>query len=231
MDIVITYGTVRTTFDEIKEQIANQFYYAYYSALPTDSLIEDDNHHGVPRMNEVFYSMFIRHNHIPSWTAFLDEYKRRWCYYVGHDGEMGWKSPLPRYNYRFQEAALDKKLIRAYMSFLKEVYVLFWFYHIGMTDAYWSLSNDMSGYDIVMPNAFGRIYGIKIYSNTANARRFARIKTTSRNHLLQGSTSVSIQAPIGRNGLRLGDTYLFTDKLLLGVYNYIMNNIRRDIII
>ncbi len=181
-------------------------------------------------MNEMFYTMCLRHHHLPSWTSFIDEYKEHWCYPIGIE-QLSFKIPSSRFHYSFSERALDRKLINAYMSFLKEYYALHWFWNIGFTAPYWSLGNDKIGYDIVATNRFSHVFGIKIYSNTETARFFARVKAKSRNHLLRGSTSVSITSSFGANSIKLGDTYLFTDHILNAVYHYINDDICKDIIL
>lgn len=233
MDILVNNSTLNLSLNDVKQMIANERYFKYYKPLPVDSRIEDDKNHGVPMMNAVFYELFLRLSRVPHWQEFLDAYINMWGHTIYADGnDMTFKSPDPRFQYVFKRQALEKKLIRAYMSFLKEVYVLYWFYNRGLTTACYSLENDIAGYDITAVNRFNQMFGIKIYSDTYKANRFANIKKSERNRLPVNTTSIAIKANINKdNGMLLGDTYIFPDRLLNGVYHYINNNIQKDIIL
>lgn len=226
MDILVKYNSLNLSFDEIREMIEYERYYKYYQSLPSDPRLEDDKNHGVPLMNKIFYEQFILSGKIPHWKDFCNMYANTWCT-VLPDGNLTFKSDNPKYQYTFSKQALTKKLIRAYMSFLKELYVLYWFYNRGLTAAYYSLENDISGFDITIINRFSHLFGIKIYSNTSNANKFAVTKQSERNKLPENSTSISIRAS---DSIILGDTYVFSDKLLNGVYHYINNDIQKNII-
>lgn len=210
--------------------ISQQKYEDYYNSLGSvyDRNIEDDKNHGVPIMSKVFYLLFLRLGRVPDWQEFLEAYKNQWCKTVPNG--MTFTLNNQRYQYVFKEQALDKKLIRAYMSFLKELYVLYWFYDKGFTEPYYSFDNDMAGFDITIRNRFGHIFGIKIYANTYNANKFALIKKNTRNKLPENSTGIAIRTGF-QNNCKIGDTYVFPDKLLNAVYHYINNNIQKDIII
>lgn len=231
MDILITNNTFNFTLEYVKEMITKEHYFQYYKPLPIDTNIEDDKNHGVPMMNEVFYDLFLEYGRIPHWQEFLNTYISKWGHII-HENDMTFKSSNPRFRYVFKKQALEKKLIRAYMSFLKEIYVLYWFYNRGLTTACYSLENDIAGYDITILNKFNQMFGIKIYSDTYKANRFANIKKSERNRLPVNTTSIAIKANINKNnGILLGDTYIFPDRLLNGVYHYINNNIQKDIIL
>lgn len=231
MDILVDYHTFDYTLEEIKRQIAVERYDDYYQTLPSDINIEDDKNHGVPLMNKMFYEMFLSFKAIPSWRHYCEAYINRYCKQI-HKDNYTFILDNQRYQYVFKKQALEKKLIRAYMSFLKELYVLYWFYDRGLTTAYYSLEKDILGFDIVVTNKFNHMFGIKIYSNTYNANKFAKIKRNERNHLPEHSTGIAIRAGIHKDrGPRLGDTYVFPDRLLNSVYHYIMNDIQKDIIL
>lgn len=210
--------------------IAKQKYENYYKSISgyKNSNIEDDKNHGVPIMSRVFYIAFLNLKRIPDWQEYLNIYKQQWCR-TTQNGLM-FVSDNIRYQYEFKEQVLDKKLIRAYMSFLKEIYVLYWFYNRGYFRPYYSFDNDMAGFDITIQNRYNNLFGIKIYSNTYNAKKFASIKSNTRNKLPENSTGIAIQSGF-TNDCKLGDTYVFPDKLLNGVYHYINNNIQKDIIL
>ena len=226
MDILINHDTLNLSFDEIKQMIEQEKYIDYYISLPTDINLEDDKNHGVPMMNEIFYQCFLRYKRIPHWQEFCDTYANMHCIML-EDGKMTFKLDNQRYQYTFNKKALIKKLLRAYMSFLKELYILYWFFNKGVTTACYSLENDKAGYDITVINRFSHLFGIKVYSNTRKANNFANIKKNGRNILPENSTSIAIR-PF-KDSI-LGDTYVFSDKLLNGIYHYINNNIQKDII-
>lgn len=230
MDILIEHGTINIQLHHVIQMISQQRYNEYYNSLTSiyDKNIEDDKNHGVPIMSKSFYLLFLKLKRIPSWQEFLEAYKRQWCKSVPNG--MTFTLNNPRYQYIFQEKALDKKLIRAYMSFLKEVYVLYWLYDKGLTSSYYSFDNDMAGFDITVRNQFGNTFGIKIYANTYNANKFALIKKNTRNKLPENSTGIAIKTAFS-DEYRIGDTYVFSDKLLNAVYHYINNNIQKDIVI
>lgn len=233
MDILITYNTFNLSFEDIKRMISSEYYFKYYKPLPVNVKIEDDKNHGVPMMNEVFYTMFLQQGYIPHWKEYVDTYIKKWGHVINYNNDdMTFKSSNPRFQYIFRRQELEKKLIRAYMSFLKEVYVLYWFYNRGLITAYYSLENDIAGFDIVANNRFHQTFGIKIYSDTNRAIQFANIKTNERNKLPANTTSIALRANINKDrGILLGDTYIFPDRILNGIYHYINNNIQRNIIL
>lgn len=231
LDITINRYTFALTLEDVKSAIAEQKYMKHYSSCKAfnDANIEDDIHHGVPMMNKVFYEMFISSGVIPSWQSFLCEYKIRHCV-KKPNGKLTFTDGNPRHSYEFDEPALDKKLIRAYMSFLKEVYVMFWFFDKKIDSVYYSLENDIAGFDISLFHR-GRLFGIKIYANTYDANKFAKIKKSTRNHLPENSVGIAIRSDFNSYN-RLGDTYVFHEGVLKFVYGYVLRTMTfQDIVV
>lgn len=243
MGLIVNYETVGSIpFEHLSQQIENQVYEQYYktelSRVRDHPLIEDDYNHGVPHMNEVFYQIYSDMKVIPSWGTFRDTY---WGKYVienpnkGRLDEQGNLDPLWigdysirhkkfKYQYGFDEPPMLKKLLRTYMSFLKEQHVMHWFYDKGLTTAYWSSDADNRlGIDIMLTNPFGRQYGIKVYSKTRRAKNFAAIKKNSRHAATKGISTIAIPVPM--NGPKLGDTFVVPDHILMCAYNLIMHDI------
>ena len=234
MDILIDYNTMNFSLNQIKQMISNQYYYKYFKTLPSDENIENDNR-GVPKINKFFYGLFIRFKRIPTWKEVYDYYTYHWCEWC-INGNMTFKKELrdkyPRFDYTFNPKALEHKILNTYMSLLKEVYILYWLFDKGITTAYYSLKTDKDGFDIMLTNRFNYKYGFKIYVDTKRAKSFANIKTEERNKLPEETVSISIRVqPSNKTSLQIGDTFVPTDKTLNGIYHYINNNIRKDIII
>lgn len=231
LDIIITRNTFALTLSDVKSVIAKQRYMAHYNKCKSynDANIEDDINHGVPMMNRIFYEMFLSSRAIPSWQSFLCEYKTRYCVKLPN-GRLTFIDDNPRHHYQFYEPALDKKLIRAYMSFLKEVYVLFWFFETKIDTVYYSLENDISGFDVSVEHN-NRLFGIKIYANTYDANRFAHIKKSIRNRLPQDSVGIAIRSGFQEDN-RIGDTYVFHEGVLKFIYCYILRtSVFKDVVL
>lgn len=226
MDLIVNLETMgNVPVRVIKQQIAAQTYdwrRKELKDIPENPMLEDDLNHGLPQMNKVFYTMFISKKAIPSWTYFIEEYKR---IHVVKDGAGLFtfrerQKDEQRYGFSFTDAQIDRRLLYAYMSFAKEPFVLYWFLNNGFESAYWSFDADKFGYDVVVPYR-DDIYGIKIYSNTEKARKYAGIKSNSRNgkknnklyEVLKNSRSIALTTRFD-DSVRCGDTYLFSDQLL-----------------
>ena len=235
---IIIDHSIKLTFDDICNQIKQQKYMSFYAQQKKrwqnikdgqDWMMDDDRNHGVPAMNQVFYRMLKKQKHIPKWTEYLVTYKKKHCKYV-EAGKMTFKDNSPRFQYTFQEYSMDYKLLKAYMSFLKEVYALFWFYDKSFIFPYYSFYMDLWGYDIIVRNMFNHLYGIRVYSNTDKALRFFEEKKNGRSSVPEESTGVSIIANVKDNRCtKIGDTYVFCDRLLYDVMSYINANIQSDI--
>lgn len=238
--IIIDYS-MGISFQQVKHQIYDQKYEAFYNQKKQEYLARvglkrsedwkiDDDTYGIPVMNQVFYHIMKNCRRIPKWKEFLSEYKRIHCVNMGN-GYMRLKDQSRGRNYVFQEYSLDYKLLRGYMSFLKEVYVLFWFYDKNFIMPYYSLHMDLCGYDIIVRNMFDRLYGIRIYANTKKAQEFVEAKKNGRSAVPQESTCISFVSQINGNGTKLGDTYVFSDQAISDMMYYINNNNTSDTII
>lgn len=243
---IIIDNNVGVTFNQIKNQIARQKYEQFYNQKrmeydirKSDNRYEDwkiDNDgFGIPVMNQVFYRIFLEKRKVPTWEEFLNAYKEKYCHEIDriagkHMRMMTLKTDNPKQHYIFQECSIDYKLLRAYMSFLKEVYTLFWFYDKGFTHPYYSFHMDLCGYDIICHNMFNHLYGIKIYANTKKAHEFVDKKREGRSAVPAESTSISLVSRIGSNGTKIGNTYVFSDKVLHDTMYYINDNKQSDIV-
>ncbi len=216
------------TLTDICEMLRKDKYYAYYQTVKErNDLLEDDDEHGVPMMNDIFYSRFA-YCHTISYQFFLNEYKRVHCLRLP-EGNMTFKSDEDRYQYCFLEQELDGKLLRGYMSFLKELYVLFSLIDIGYPARY-STQIDSDGFDIMLYNKYKHYYGIRVFSDTDKAKKFAKTKEQKR-HDLQSypCTVIALQAPMRKQVI--GDTYVFTPEQINTLHNYILNNQQENITI
>lgn len=243
---IIIDNNIGITFGQIRMQISQQQYEKFYnqkhmeydvrkSTGGTEDWKIDDDEYGIPIMNQVFYNMLANKKRIPTWEGFLDAYKEKHCHEIDriagrHMRMMTLKTSNPKQHYVFQECSIDYKLLRAYMSFLKEVYTLFWFYDKGFTHPYYSLHMDLCGYDIICHNMFNHLYGIKIYANTRKAHEFVDRKREGRSAVPIESTSISLVSRLGGNGEKVGDTYVFTDGILNDTMYYINDNKHSDTI-
>lgn len=243
---IIIDKNIGLSFSQVRTQIAHQQYEQFYNqkhneydARKSNGQNEDwkidNDDYGIPIMNQVFYNMLLEKKKIPTWEGFLDAYKQKHCHEVDriagkHMRMMTLKSDNPKQHYIFQECSIDYKLVRAYMSFLKEVYTLFWFYDKNFTHPYYSLHMDLCGYDIVCHNMFNRLYGIKIYANTRKAQDFVDRKREGRSAVPIESTSISLVSRLGGGGVKIGDTYVFSDKILHDAMYYINDDNQSDTI-
>ena len=240
MDILVKYTDFNKTLSQLKNEIRNEQYYRYYRSLPRTTIfgsnrdtMEIDNseggrneYYGVEPMNYIFYGLMKKHQRIPHWQEYVSTYISYYCRQVD-DTHMTFKSNEHHLQYVFETKKLEFKLIRAYMSFLKEVYVLFYLYEKGLHNIYYSMEMDLRGFDITAINRYGSMFGIRIYCKTDNANNLADQKTQSRIRLPEGSTSIKLQADITQDKrIALGDTYIFSDSTLNSIYHYINNNIQ-----
>lgn len=230
MDILISNNEVRlngqsyfniVTLSDIYEMIEKDRYNDYYQTVKTrNKQIEDDKHHGIPMMNSIFYSRFAYCCTI-SHQLFLNEYKRVHCIRL-EDGKMKINSNNPKHKYIFYEKELDGKLLRGYMSFLKELFVLYSLIDKGVSAKY-SLQADINGFDIIAQNPDGHKYGIRIFAKTERAQSFAEQKEKERHNYQNSScTAIVLQAQMATEVI--GDTYVFTQKQINDLYNHIHNN-------
>lgn len=243
---IIIDNNVGISFRQVQTRIAHQQYEQFYNQkhheydmrkadIHNEDWKIDDDTLGIPIMNQVFYDMLLAQKRIPAWEEYLDTYKQRYCHEIDriagkHMRMMTLKTNNPKHQYVFQECSLDYKLLRAYMSFLKEVYTLFWFYDKNFIHPYYSLHMDLCGYDIVCHNMFNRLYGIKIYANTRKAQEFVDRKKAGRSAVPEESVSISLVSRIGSGGVKVGDTYVFSDKVLNDIMYYINNDNQSDTI-
>lgn len=254
MDKLTYTSSPHLTFQKVYKQISQYRYGSFYSSnkcqskIPTH-LMEKDEKHGLPLMNKIFYDMVICNESIPLWTEFIEYYKSIYCEplkekekktnndmkFNNFAMERGFEKNKD-FRYTFQESYLNGKLMRAYMSFLKEIYVLTWLWKHGYYSAYWSLDADSNiGFD-VMVNSYSlteeRKYGIKIYANTKDAKNKAILKTKQRHIKYPDITSISLISVISsESSAKLGDTYLFGNDIMYSIYNYIGNMVPGDLII
>lgn len=245
----LSYMTCKDlTFRNVYQQISQYRYADFYSSKqckPMDEKhkMELDNRYGCPFMNEIFYDMVICEGRIPMHTEFIDYYKRLYCEKSANDLLRFNKNAMERgketnknFNYTFEETYLNGKLMRAYMSFLKELYVLTWLWEHEMYSAYWSFKDDTEvGFDIRVSSFNGyeeRKYGIKIYAATRNAKKKAEIKANQRHKNHPDITSISLISVLSKEGsTKLGDTYLFNNNVLYGMLSYIKNTVPGNLII
>ena len=243
--IIIDYETMRPlSFPEVRKAISAQRYMDFFyekkaqynkraSAGYEDRNIEDDDNHGIPAMNQVFYRMLLNNKKLPAWRDYLNEYKNTFCHVIDSLADpkmrmMTFKSKEQRYRYVFQECSLDYKLLKGYMSFLKEVYILFWLWDKHFVFPYYSLHMDFCGYDILCRNMYNRLYGIRVYASSKKAREFAQKKKDGRSSVPMESTSITVVVPIDDRATEVGDTYVSSDETLQSIMQYINNNITAD---
>lgn len=235
MDILISKKEIRLnelyvpntlTLKDITQMIARDKYYSYYQTVKAkNKMIEDDIHHGVPMMNQIFYSRFAYCRNM-SYQFFLNEYKRMHCVRLP-DGKMTFKSKEPRYQYIFYEKELDGKLLRAYMSFLKELFVLYSLIEMGCDVQYDSKDDTKNGFDLTLYNQYGHHYGIRIFADTDKAKKFAEIKERVRHNYTY--TSIAMQAKMAK--CIIGDTYVFTQDQMKALHNHILSNSNENLIL
>ena len=189
---------------------------------------------GIHKMNKVFYEVFIRLNSIQHYMfipLYLAHHPIIQCgVEVPYTGP-----PNPQTVYRFLEGhknsrffynELVGKLLRAYMSFLKEIYVLYWLLEKGF-DVTYSLMFDINdGCDIVVKHN-NSTYGIRIYSDTKKANQFADTKIKSRHKVPQDWTVIDL--PTNLCSYTIGDTYVYSDDVLNKVAQHILHNNKYDI--
>lgn len=232
----------KLTFADIQWQISSYLYWNYYTTLPKidkGNKLEDDRNGGCPLMNVPFYSLLKHYHKIPHWEVYMKRYIDLYCTRKNPDrfgndmvfNERAKKESKKGYlfNFSFSEKYLRGKLIRAYMSFLKEVYILYWLWDKGLKSAYWSVEKDSGrggGFDIVLFNNKGMEYGIRIFANTDNANRFADMKSDYRHD--PGKNIIQIDMVVG-SGHMCGDTYVFHEDIMNGVYKYIMSGACKNI--
>lgn len=215
------------TISDIESMLRNERYQSYYPKERND-LIEDDKNHGIPMMNEVFYRMFIMFKKVP-WKAYLTEYKRLYCITLPDD-RMKINSLEPRYDYTFTEREIDGKLLRGYMSFCKELFLMYSLKEMG----YWTIydfGNDKNGIDIVVQNKQkDNWYGIRVYSNTEKAKEYAEIKKETRSKLEKfNGTVIVARANMGQ--YTLGDTYAFTEMQIKNLCEYMDKSLKQNTMI
>ena len=229
-NIIIDRNTFDLSFDNVKNFISNQSYLSYYSvcAFHVDMNIEDDRYFGTPLMNVVFYQMLFNNKRIPTWQEFLEEYKIRYCKTI-KSNKMIFTDNDPKHDYEFYEMSLDKKLIKAYISFLKEIHILSWFIDKNIDNIFYSLENDIAGFDISIMNN-NHLFGIKICPNTYKVNKFINIKKLIRNISNEDITVIGIKNN-SDNYNKLGDTNVFHEGVLKFIYNYILNTKSFDDII
>lgn len=195
-------------------------YYDYYRTVKRKNKDMEDDKQGVPMMNKVFYSRFAYCSNI-TYQFFLNEYKRIHC--IRTNGTIKFKSTEKRYQYSFTEQELDGKLLRAYMSFLKELFVLYSLKENGFSVRYSLQDDNNKGFDITVVNAYGHQYGIRICSDTEAAQKFIHKKEQERHDYNSNPhTVIVLKAPMERRVI--GDTYLFTEEQMNALYNHIRNN-------
>lgn len=238
MDILVSKTQLRLndysvpntiTLSDIRYMIQQDLYNAYYRTVcKKNSLLEDDKEHGVPKMNEIFYSLFVQNKTI-SYQVYLDEYKKVNCIKLTK-GFMTFKSNEERFHYAFKETALDGKLLRGYMSFLKELYALYSLIDIGYPARYSLEIDNNMGFDIMLYNKHKHYYGIRIYSDTERAKAFANTEKKIR-HDYENSPCTSIVLMSKTKKQILGDTYIFTQEQIDAVHNHIRNNCYQNIIL
>ena len=230
MDILISNNEIRLNgqsylniirLSDIYEIIEKDRYNSYYQTVKArNKQIEDDKHHGIPMMNAIFYSRFAYCTTI-SHQLFLNEYKRVHCIRL-KDGEMKFNSNNSKHQYIFYEKELDGKLLRGYMSFLKELFVLYSLIDKKIPAKY-SLQTDINGFDIIAQNYNGHKYGIRIFSKTEKAQSFAKQKEEERHNYQNSScTAIVLQAQMATEVI--GDTYVFTQNQMNNLYNHIHND-------
>lgn len=230
MDILISNNEVRLnghsymniiTLADILEMIEKDRYDSYYQTVKArNKQIEDDKYHGIPMMNSIFYSRFAYCSTI-SYQLFLNEYKRVHCTRL-EGGKMKFNSDNPKHKYIFYEKELDGKLLRGYMSFLKELFVLYFLIDKNIPAKY-SLKSDINGFDIISSNSYGHRYGIRIFAKTEKAQKFAKQKEEERHNYQNSScTAIVLQAELAKEVI--GDTYVFTQQQMNALYNHIHNN-------
>lgn len=212
---------------DIEKMLRNEKYQSYYPK-ERNADIEDDKYHGIPMMNEVFYRMFVMFKKVP-WKAYLAEYKRLYCITLP-DGRMKINSSEPRYNYTFTEREIDGKLLRGYMSFCKELFLMYSLKKAG----YWTIydfENDKNGIDIVVRNKQkDNWYGIRVYANSEKAETYAGIKEETRSKL-ENFNGTIIVAKANMAQRTIGDTYVFTERQLKQLCEYMDKGMKENTII
>lgn len=212
----------------------------YKQVLPYKNFqrtIETDgnSNFGIPKMNKVFYEVFIRLNSI-QYYMFIP-------LYIAHHPIVQCGTEIPYINgnsepqtiYKFLNEHKDSrffyyelagKLLRAYMSFLKEIYVLYWLLEKGF-DVTYSLMFDINdGCDIVV-RYNNNIFGIRIYSDTKKANQFADTKIKNRHKVPSDWTVIDLPTNLCKS--KIGDTYVYSDDILNKVAQHILHNNKQDI--
>ena len=243
-NLILCSGDI-PSFDETVSFLKNERYWSWYNEIKplTDryTLFENDAV-GVPPMNEVFYKFILNNHRIAKHKEFIQCYYDKYCI---HDDMNGfWKfnygidwgdNNIKTWTYPFKDAdgnstgvlckkKLNIKLMKAYMSFLKEIYVLSYLNSLGFNAKY-DEQMDYAGYDIIVQSNL--LYGIKIYADTKEANSKSKIKFSERNNKLVKINKISI--PI-TNQYVIGDTRVPTNKQLEQITKMITSNCKGKVV-
>lgn len=219
------------SYQSIVDQIEKQKYGWYYDSISKCicRLMNIDYAHGVPSIYEFFYGFYGTFGHLMDWDDLIEEYKKKYMVSITpYSDDKTFKHDNPKYHYTFTEEQLDNKILKTYMSFLKEQHYMHWLYNHGLTSACWSAKRDISdGLDVIVQNFHGKEYGTKIWADTPAGRYYAREKKDSRHDNLEalyrhGTRVLSIPIPVGKDkGNLIGDTNVVEEEVLKCAYGII----------
>lgn len=189
-DIRITKHDCSLDFEGYKEFLRKELFYKRYSRFrdcKDIQFVENDEKHGAPKMNRIFYGFFKRYRKPPRYMEYRDLFFDAYVIRKANDkGELFYRfndGMAEHCDYIVPIEPIEFKLYCGYMSFLKEVYFLIWMWENGFPEAFYSTVMDNCGYDVCVDlrhEKNGHFYGTRVHCKTDRSNCFYRDKTNYR---------------------------------------------------
>lgn len=194
-----TSAVNKMTYLQLLEELRSIRYEEYYSSIGGNDARDERVERGpFPHFVKVFYDQFTMSGHIPTPKMVCEAYHELYCEDIG-DGY----SRLMANGFSFHRNDLYGRITRAYCSWCRELtllYALFETLHFGYV-AYYDLSKDMKGVDIVIVHGKHR-YNVHSYLRSKRSEMY-RAEKDSRYEKADGIHFEVVASEL--NTTRVGD--------------------------
>ena len=218
-------------FEAYKNFLLQETYWKEYCSVKKhyNKLIESDYEYGVPAMNLVFYNLYKALKAPPEHKVFMAEYKSHFVIPSGTPGIYRFNDGIYKhccYNVTMPE--IERKLFLGYMSFLKEGYVMHWYWENGFPNAYYDYEMDNKGADICIEHPNKHLYCQRIYCKSDKSEAKAAEKDRSRLKLPEEAVSIKFEIEVFNKPYKLGDTCVSPEPIMRGIASLIQHGCERD---